>query len=368
MEKVKKVIVLTLLLFIVLIIPSKAFASTYDGKTLDASIYWFGKGNVSQKFIDGQANPYFDPKKPTIIYIHGWQDGAYKTLHRESFNPSKMNKDYGLDVNSADYWIDAGWNIGIFYWNQFSDETFVNDAEAKIWSPSGPKGMRWRLPDGRFQTTNVPNESAAQLFVDNYKEAMKGFSGSEIRFAGHSLGNQMVINGAEIISSMVDEGQLPANLRPNRVALLDPYWSSGAKSYLNNKWTGAVCRDYVTNLKSKGVVFEQYKTSNVDDFIVGDRNENMKKLTDYIEINTKFIPIYNIKAKHGYGRDWYFYSYAFNSPSEMKNGEITGHIASSAKTSTSRIREIMNSNYFLEQVRGESTYTPVDDVFEEKAR
>ncbi|WP_234124845.1 cell adhesion domain-containing protein [Clostridium hydrogenum] len=368
MKKVKTLTITLFLLFFTLIVPSKVFASTYDGKTLDASIYWFGKGNVSQKFISGQANPYFDPTKPTLIYIHGWQNGAYKTLHRESFNPSLMDADYGANVNSADYWINAGWNIGIFYWNQFSDEPLVNDAEAKIWSPSGPQGMRWRLPDGSFQTTNTPNESAAQLFVDQYVQAMKGFSGSEIRLVGHSLGNQMVINGGEIISNMVDDGKLPANLRPNRIALLDPYWSSGAKSYLGNKWTGAVCRDYVTNLKNKGVVFEQYKTSDVDDFVVSDRNLGMEQLTDYNVIHSDFIPIYNISSKHRYARDWYFYSYAFNPPSEIENGVLTGNMASSAKTPTSRIAQMMNSGYYWNEVQGTLTYTPGDDAFSKVAK
>ena len=42
-------------------------------------------------------------------------------------------------------WKADGWNVAIFYWNQMADEDEVKDAEAKIWSTNGPKGMRYRL-------------------------------------------------------------------------------------------------------------------------------------------------------------------------------------------------------------------------------
>ena len=295
-------------------------ATTYDGKTLDTGIYWFGPGNVSEKYVSGVNNKYFSSSKPTVIYIHGWQKDTTASLFRECFNPYKNDSSCGANVDSASYWINKGWNVGIFYWNQLADESEVKDAEAKIWTTSGSKGMRWRMVDGTYNSTNVPNVSAAQLFVNDYESCMKGFSGSEIRFAGHSLGNQMVTNGAKLISDRVDAGKIASNLRPNRVCLLDPFWSTGNKTYLNNQYTGAVCRTYVTALKTKGVVFEQYKSSNINDLLIGDSNDEMKQLTAFIDVYPDYTGLTNQAGKHGASRDLYFYSMGFDAPAEMLNG------------------------------------------------
>ena len=334
-----------------------ADAAVYDRNSLDTGIYWFGKGNVSQKFVEGEYNPYFNPSKPTIIYIHGWEKDSTKTLYRETFNPNK-NDSTGANVNSADYWINKGWNIGIFYWNQLSDEFEVKDAEAKIWSTSGPKAMRWRKKDGSYVTSGTPSVSAAELFVQAYSAAMRNYSGSEIRICGHSLGNQMAINGTMLISNGIDRGTIPSKLLPNRVALLDPFYSKGGKSFLGNRWTGEVCRDYVTRLKQKNVVFEQYKSSNINDLWVGDSNDEMKKLTAFIDLYPDYTGFTNQGAKHGASRDLYFYSMAFNPPADNK-----GNVGGYASTSTSRIKEMMNSPFKWIQDGGKNTNTPADDTF-----
>lgn len=324
-------------------------AATYDGKTLDTGIYWFGRGNVSEKAVSGKDNPYFNPGKPTMIYIHGWQKESYKTLFRETFNPSK-NDSFGADVNSADYWINKGWNIGIFYWNQLADEFEVKDAESKIWSINGPKGMRWRDSNGNYVTYDVPDVSIGQLFVQAYTDAMKDYYGSEIRIGGHSLGNQVAINAPKLL--------------PNRVALFDPFYSKGEKSFLGNRWTGEVCREYVTELKKKNIVFEQYKSSNINDLWVGDSNEGMKQLTAFIDLYPDYTGFINQGSKHGASRDLYFYSMAFNPPVELRNGISTGNAAGYASTNTSRIREMMNSSNKWIQNGGKNTNTPGDDTFD----
>lgn len=356
------ILLLTSLIF-TLITPVNA-STLYDGKTLDTGIYWFGKGNVSQKYVKGVTNPYFNPTKPTMIYIHGWQKDNTKTLFRESFNPSKNDSKNGLNVNSADYWIDKGWNIGIYYWNQLADESEVKDAEAKIWTTSGSKGMRWRKVDGTYVTTGTPTVSVSQLFVNDYISAMSGFTGSEIRFGGHSLGNQVVTNSTKIISDLINSGTIQSKLLPNRVALFDPFWSKDSKSYLGNKWNGEVCRNYVTELKTKGVVFEQYKSSNINDIFLGDSNDGMKKLTAFIDLYPDYISLTDQGGKHGASKDWYYYSMAFTSPKEYLNTTTTGNVSASATTSTTRVKEMMNSQSKWIQYGGKSTATPSDDTFQ----
>jgi ribose 1,5-bisphosphokinase PhnN len=33
---------------------------------------------------------------------------------RESLNWKANDLDYGLDINAADHWIEAGWNVGVW--------------------------------------------------------------------------------------------------------------------------------------------------------------------------------------------------------------------------------------------------------------
>lgn len=364
MKKIRHVWVSLILLFVMLPWFPAPAAAAYDGQTLDTGIYWFGSGNVSQKFITGQSNSYFNASKPTVIYIHGWQNGTTASLFRETFNPKRNDPTNGPDVNTVDYWVAKGWNVGIFYWNQLADESEVKDAEAKIWSTSGTQGMRWRKKDGTYSTSGAPTVSAAQLFVNTYKQAMQGFTGSEVRLAGHSLGSQMVTNSAKLISDQVDSGTMSSNLRPKRVALLDPFWSKDGKSYLGGSWTGEVCRQYVTQLKTKGVVFEQYKSSAITDVGIGDSNSGMLQLTAFAELKPWYVSALDQAGKHGAARDWYFYSMGSAAPAETKNGVSTGLTGPSAATATTRIQTMMNSSNRWYQNAGQNTENPADDKFE----
>jgi uncharacterized protein YjdB len=358
-----------------LVHPTASYAAptaAYSANVLDYGIYWFGLGNVAQKAEPGVANPYFNPGKPTVIYIHGWQNGSSQRGSRETFNYKQNDATYGVDVNMADAWINAGWNIGIFYWNQFADEGEVKDAEAKIWSAAGPQGMRWRKADGSYSTVGAPGTSAADLFVAAYRSAMSGYTGSNVRLGGHSLGSQMVINGGKQISDLVDAGALPANLRPKRIALLDPFWSKDAKSYLGNKWTGEVSRDYVTALKTKGVVFEQYKSSGITDVGVGDANAAMERLTAFSSTAPWYVPSWDLGGKHIAAYNEYFYSFASAPPIECTISwgvrTKTGYVAASAATSDARIAEMMRADRYWVQVEGRYTQNPNDDWYERKSR
>ena len=131
-------LVMVLLLLVSTSASATPLADPYNPNELSYGLYWFGKDSANQKFVAGEANPYFDPAKPTLIFAHGWQPFISNALPNFDFD----------GVDTAAGWIDAGWNVGIFVWNQFSDETTgvtfgawfgdgpspqgVLDAEAKI--------------------------------------------------------------------------------------------------------------------------------------------------------------------------------------------------------------------------------------------
>ncbi len=201
--------------------PSSTFSS------LDYGLYWFGDADNYQKAIPNQSNAYYSVSKPTIIYIHGWQKGSSKALNRESFNRKDAG---GPDLDLAYAWRQAGYNVGIMYWNQFADEDEVKDAEAKIWTATGTRAMRWRNASGVY--VNGPTQSASDLLFQSYKDNLAGYTGSNIRLAGHSLGNQMAIVLAKKISDAVNAGTMNSKLLPKRIALLDPFYSQNGKTFI----------------------------------------------------------------------------------------------------------------------------------------
>ena len=332
--------------------------STFNN--LDYGLYWFGYGDSWQKAVPGQSNAYYVNNKPTVIYIHGWQNGSTQKKNRETFNRVDAG---GPSLDLAYAWKQAGYNVGILYWNQFADEGEVKDAEAKIWTATGTRAMRWRNASGVY--TNGPSQSVGDLLFASYKDNLAGYTGSNIRILGHSLGNQMAIVLTKKISDAVTAGTVNSKLLPKRVALLDPFYSNSGKSYLGNKWTGEVCRTYVTEMKTKGVIFEAYRSSAVTSTIfVGDSNTNLMKMTAYTELKPLYFNTTQQTEKHNSAVWHYLWSFAYSAP--LISG--SSNQAASAATSDSRISTLMSGSKKLVHNAGTSTKGPNDDNFTEANR
>jgi pimeloyl-ACP methyl ester carboxylesterase len=348
----------SLLLAIVTIITlGSQWANAFDRSVfdnLDYGIYWYQNKLTSQKATPGVANPYYNNGQPTLIYIHGWQRDKTPLLYRETFD---RQSETGLNQDLIAPWKQAGWNAGIFYWNQFGDEPDVKDAEAKIWSINGPKKMRWRKADGSYVDSNI-DQTAAQLFVTSYKAALAGYTGNNIRLAGHSLGSQMVVVATKLISDAIDRGEIPANLLPNRVVLLDPAFIGDARPYLNNDTTVELGHDFIDALKLKGVIFESLSTSAVsqDAAIKTVMNE-----TAYRELKPWYFNGFDVVGKHMCAVWHYLWEYS------MAPRPITGTnlFAVSASSSNSAALGWMNSPLKMIHDQGAWTKTPGDDNYKQ---
>jgi hypothetical protein len=88
--------------------------------------------------------------------------------------------------------------------------------------------MRWKNVAGVYSTG--PTQSVTDLLFTSYKDNLAGYTGSNIRIAGHSLGNQVAIVFTKKISDAVSAGTINSKLLPKRVALLDPFYSQNGKS------------------------------------------------------------------------------------------------------------------------------------------
>lgn len=332
---------------------------------LDHGVYFLNTNRQGQKFVAGASNSFFDRTRPTMIYIHGWQNGATQAQRRETFDRSQAQTSTDL----AQVWRSRGWNVGICYWNQFADEGEVKDAEAKVWTAHGPRGMRWRNASGQYSAG--PAKSAATLCTESLAPALAQFTGSQLRLVGHSLGSQMVINVGLQLSDRVDAGSLPARARPGRIALLDPAFTNGGRDYLNGRWPGEVARGIVTHLKSRGVIFESYRSSAAtSNPLIGDANTELLRMTAFTELVSGYYWPWQLPEKHEHAVWHYLWSMNFAPPPiDRPAGSPPLHpadvmaVAPSAATEDYRVRAQMNGNLRTIHSNGRNSRTPGDDSF-----
>jgi hypothetical protein len=329
--------------------------------SLDYGLYWFGPEDQAARYDPSVKNPYYDASKPTVIYVHGWEPGTTTKGFRETFRFEKGGAGATKD------WTSANWNIGIFYWNQFSDETNVWDAEAKIWTSESDVKMRWRDCKGRYQNEGAPTESAAELLVASLMALPRE---APLRLVGHSLGNQMVTRASWLLLEKINRRELSAEKLPARIALLDPYWSKGEKKYLGGETNGARVFQYAKALAAQGVGLELYRSSDLVSMGFGAVNEPLRQLAAYVELSPGYVWKVDQGARHVAARDWYFLSQR-TTPSacqETASGCISAGEAPSAALSDETLRRFMQAPYYWQQQTGEKTPTPTDDAFTLKPR
>lgn len=364
----------------------------------DYGLYWFKSGKDAVKAGSSSIGlDYYDPARPAVIYVHGYQPGATAKQFRETFLRNPTHDPNVTPVDTSAGWKDGvgvRWNVGVFYWNAFADEDIpqVTDAEAKIWTSQGPQRMRFRRLD---VTRNVVyyqefsrNVSAGNLLYEAYTAALTNNTSGDIRLAGHSLGSQMVVRLAKLVSNGIGTGDLSPTLLPKRVALLDPFWSDGEKGYLGGKSTAQKVNEYVDALKAKGVTFEQYQSSKITDWgllnlIVADSNELLKQKTAYVRLNPDYLEacqgflcsdhVAVLNKMHEYATFWYFDSMSRPLPREViwvcsyivfcDWQTVDGPAAPSARTSNAGTKAVMGSSFRWEQVTGKGTWGPLDDRF-----
>ncbi len=342
-----------------LMLATAGFTATWPNSEfsqLHYGLYWFGYDDNWAKAVPGQANPYYNQSKKTLIYIHGWQNGTTPDKSRETFDRTSVG---GPNTDLAAAWLSAGYNVGVLYWNQFADESEVKDAEAKIWTTNGPRGMRWRKLDGSYSNLNT-SDNVTRLLYNDLKANMSGFAGTELRIAGHSLGNQVALALSDLIRADVNAGKVTSKLLPKRVALLDPFYSNGSKSYLNGDWAGERSRWAANRLISAGVAIEAYRSSSVTNTVfVGDANTALMKKTAFTELKPWYFQSWEQDKKHHAAAWHYLWSFSFNPPA-IKNSSAD---AASAQTSTSRIKALMSSTQKLVHDLGAYSKSPSDDRF-----
>ena len=378
----------------------KTIKISYTNRDLDFGLYWFGKNGQCEKYFPDIENAYYDDEKSTVIYAHGFEAGitlqkdvyGRRGFKRETFffKENKFNgaKEHnGLKINVNHSWIDAGWNTGMIFWNQFADDIDLWGAEAKIWTFNSSRRARYMYlkKNGMGEYREWDRKiilkgkmryvkSIGELFSIYLLEALKNNISGNLRLVGHSLGNQVVCR--------LTKQFFNNNRTVNRVALLDPAWTNFSKDYLDDldgndesDWVGERCRKILLDvIEKQGNKFavEIYHTTglNLGIPVVDDNVPLTSKVCD-VNILPWYYNAVQLHPKHMVIRHHYFWSYASPPPIECTKNlgtcKKTG-IGPSASTSTEDIIKMMNEKYEWSQVEGTNTPNPSDDKFEKKKK
>ena len=402
----------------------------FTNRDLDYGLYWYGKFGVCEKYFPDIENAFYDPSKKTVIFAHGWQSNSvtgvdvygrkgfrYEIFFWEEDNFGGAKDQNGLKQFTNHSWIDNGWTTGIVYWNQFADEPSLSQgnflgvlsAEAKIWSLfGGSNSSRYRTLDAngsaiykfwngklKFKGSDINVDSIGELLGLYVIDSLKKNTSGNIRLAGHSLGNQLITN----IAGRVNE----AKIQINRIALLDPAWTDGAKNYLpiiknsdlqiklnhngskalssssvgRHFWLTEYCRTILYTIInqqwSNGIVVERYNSTILNLYLpIMDENSELSKNISVTDVKPYYYSPTQIGDKHVMIRHHYFWTMEFAPPVECDliflQRKSTANIAISASTPDFRVRETMLNNYYFSQVEGRYSANPSDDWFERKLK
>jgi hypothetical protein len=194
---------------------------------------------------------------------------------------------------------------------------------------------------------------------------MSGYTGNDIRIAGHSLGNQLAIKISHMLKEKAESGVISGNIVPGRVSLLDSFYSKYGKDYLNGRWNSGVASDMAEELKASGTAIDSYRSSSITTTeFAGDKAIQLHNKVAFVEMGSKFFYWYDIGRKHISATWMYLWSIDFPTPS-ISNSSYSGI---SAATPNSTIRNWMYSNRRAVQTHGLYSKTPSDNRFKTAGR
>ncbi len=219
---------------------------------LDYGIYFLGDDFSMEKYSpnDTDGNPYYDPSKPTMLYIHGIARSSVPNHDRGMV----LGKE-ATEIITA--WSEKDWNVAVFYWNQFTDtESLIRKAEVIELSiyfdrPAGSVGLGWVHDigsDPRFASDEASPVVAgpAALLQEAFNEITWG---NIVRPVGHEVGGTLLLDA---VLGMTGGGIL-------RVSLLDPYYSA------SEDYQGIFnLRDNVIAAAGDGVIIDWYESEYIN--------------------------------------------------------------------------------------------------------
>ena len=271
-------------------------------------IIFYQRNNVAcaqSNLTDG-----FDPNKPTILFVHGYEPGTTARGFRETFvTPSGVQIPSFPMVPTGDMYIDQGYNICAFYWNQFSDEPDITVAEKKIYtkgphrcaikssvpnSGNGPETVSFQW----FGDQNTPS-IAVQLCNEYVKYFGKEYR-SQVTMVGHSMGSQLSIEATRLLLNVLDSNNFTCKVPESlaKLYLLDPFFSR--TTVTEGQKVAERATETLKQIKTKypKIVIETQVTSLIGEGWFTGFCQGLVKYTNYRFHYLPDIGYWNIKDRH----------------------------------------------------------------------
>lgn len=185
-----------------------------------------------------------------------------------------------------------------------------------------------------------------------------------MHLVGHSLGCQLAARLLELLAA-ARHGKVQVKL-PERVTLLDPYFTNFAKQYLAGKWTGERTREAIKLAAEQGCAVELIKSSAILSNPLSDTNEKLCFFCAYFLLRPEFIKlafgpgdVKVLQDRHSHARYAYLGS---------KGGDLpaTAGVVGLADRSDAEVRRMMGSEAHFVQSAGCDLWDPKRLTFEER--
>lgn len=271
----------------------------------------------------------FVPSKPTAIFFHGV--GDYNDITDLVLDESMYTTDSGSDgvvYNSGEtigrltakdsagnevgrqlayHWSRNDFNLGVFHYENFADDTPDNVA-AKVYSSAA---MSYIPASGGNTVTGGLSFNLTEAFVAAWlktNSAALNTAGSarmmEIRFMGVGTGADLALSAADYLNAMYEQGLIGAEYLPNRIDLINPYLPhNGSNPVVDYRVTTNVpsqleySAEVISRLAATGVVFDlvesrpnfyTYNGANYDGVSTQTDGENETEVVFYNEGSARF--------------------------------------------------------------------------------
>lgn len=296
-------------------------------------------------YIEWLGNKGFNANERTMILIHGEMpnnydkkfsmvlnntDYVYYTDNRNNYN---IEIDVDVERELYQYWLEQDYNVGIFHFEKFADDSMEKLSQKLFNSIS----MRYKTDNG-YVNSKIPNYSLTEILAATFlKEIPQEAYGNEIRLIGNGIGANLALSLSDYLYAYYEKGVVKQEVLPHRVSLIDPYLSNEA--FNNNiKWRNLDAKqsmlqitenmlEYTTN---QGLVVEivenvevtaeyengvsverlkspyEYKLFDEEDEL----SESIKEKVAYLLLRQKYSWEYSsdYRLQNRAGLDWYLYS------------------------------------------------------------
>ncbi|KAL3895805.1 MAG: hypothetical protein SGCHY_004481, partial [Lobulomycetales sp.] len=284
--------------------------------------------------------PYFDPKKPTLIFIPGWAKEYTKRGFQFAFSfrlsYPHVPEFHGPAIED-DAWFDM-WNVAMYSTTLYSDFPNPREFEAKIYSN---KNMRWRDGENKVHTPCNTIPDITRLFLAKIRK-LPFDPDLELRLVGQSTASNLALAAGSAIADQYREKL--------RIVLLDPIFFTFGKVRPNGKSVAETAYENGKKIVSNGNgVIEFYKCSGILQHfgsVFARSNNRLQEISAFVRLRPRYLMDYwatntplftRLMLKHTVALDYYVRSLNFP------------HLALGAATPTEIVRQYSLSDIYLDQ-------------------